>query len=235
MTNLFSSFDPHINLYIITLGGNWISLIVPTIIVSQSYWLINSQLIKSHVLLFQILMDELLAVFGKGNMQGNIFLFLSLFIFILLSNTMGLVPYVFTATSHLVCTLSFAMPLWLGTIVWAVVNQYNIILAHLVPLGTPPALISPIVIIEIISSVIRPLTLAVRLAANMVAGHLLLSLMGSQLGGAGALGLMLVLVGLIILIILEIAVACIQSYVFTILNSLYLNEVRRELLNKIKI
>jgi F-type H+-transporting ATPase subunit a len=101
------------------------------------------------------------------------------------------------------------------------------VIAHLVPLGTPAALIPVIVIIETVSSIIRPATLAVRLAANMIAGHLLLAL----LGGQGSLSLRgatrLLAVFLILLIILERAVACIQSYVFTILSSLYLNELMR--------
>ena len=90
-------------------------------------------------------------------------------------------------------------------------------LAHLVPLGTPYPLMPFIVLIELVSSLIRPGTLAVRLAANMVAGHLLLTLIGSlapRLGIALLLGL---LRGLVLLITLECAVALIQSYVFRIL------------------
>jgi F-type H+-transporting ATPase subunit a len=105
-------------------------------------------------------------------------------------------------------------------------------MAHLVPLGTPAALIAVIVLIETVSSLIRPATLAVRLAANMIAGHLLLALLGGQgrlsLRGANRL----LIVFLILLIILERAVACIQSYVFTILSSLYLNELIRNEFNK---
>jgi F-type H+-transporting ATPase subunit a len=107
------------------------------------------------------------------------------------------------------------------------VFQFNNIIAHLVPLGTPGALMPIIVLIESIRSVIRPFTLAIRLAANMIAGHLLLTL----LGGQGQLGLRLVFLGvmvaLVLLLILECAVACIQSYVFTILSSLYLRELIR--------
>lgn len=103
------------------------------------------------------------------------------------------------------------------------------------PVGTPGALIPVMVVIESASMVIRPLTLAVRLAANMVAGHLLLSLIGSQIMGLGTASLMALLFGIVLLISLEIAVACIQSYVFTILNTLYLKEVRTEYLNKTKI
>merc|ERR1712211_188026 len=110
-------------------------------------------------------------------------------------------------------------------------NQYNRLFAHLVPTGTPGALIPVIVIIETVSNVIRPGTLSIRLAAN-IAGHLLLTLLGSQ--GPNAQGIvLLVLMGrLILLLCLELAVACIQAYVFTILRSLYLNELRTVSFNK---
>lgn len=83
------------------------------------------------------------------------------------------------------------------------------------------------VLIESIRSVIRPGTLAVRLAANIVAGHLLLTLLGGQAFGLSLTILICLIVGLVLLLILECAVACIQAYVFTILRSLYLSEVSR--------
>jgi len=235
MTNLFSSFDPSITFNYIKLRANWISLFIPLLFILQPYWCTSSQIIITIISIVEMLKEELRAVLGKGDIQGNIFLFGSIFMYILLTNTIGLVPYVFTGRSHLVFTLSLALPLWLGRLLWAIFNQFNAVIAHLVPLGTPGALIPIIVIIESISSVIRPLTLSVRLAANMVAGHLLLRLMGSQIISLSLIRLALVVLGLILLISLEIAVACIQSYVFTVLNTLYLKEISSEYLNKIKI
>ena len=94
------------------------------------------------------------------------------------------------------------------------------------------ALIPVIVIIETVRNVIRPGTLSIRLAANIVAGHLLLTLLGSQ--GPAVRGLVIIglIVSLILLLCLELAVACIQAYVFTILRSLYLNELRTVSFNK---
>merc|ERR1712066_565201 len=93
-------------------------------------------------------------------------------------------------------------------------------------------LIPIIVIIETVRNVIRPGTLSIRLAANIVAGHLLLTLLGSQ--GPAVRGLVIIglIVSLILLLCLELAVACIQAYVFTILSSLYLNELRTVSFNK---
>lgn len=132
----------------------------------------------------------------------------------------------------MVFTLSFALPVWLGSMLWSIKNQYNNIFAHLVPTGTPGALMPVIVVIETVRNIIRPGTLSIRLAANMVAGHLLLTLLGSQgrlLSMASLSGL---IVGLILLLCLELAVACIQAYVFTILRSLYLRELCRISFNK---
>lgn len=105
-------------------------------------------------------------------------------------------------------------------------------MAHLVPVGTPRFLMPVIVIIETVRNVIRPLTLSIRLAANMVAGHLLLTLLGSQGPLLRIFNLVFLIVGLFLLLLLELAVACIQSYVFTILRSLYLNELISNKFNK---
>merc|ERR1711953_1225168 len=111
------------------------------------------------------------------------------------------------------------MPICLGRIVFSIKNQYNNLFAHLVPRGTPVALMPVIVIIETVRNGIRPGTLSIRLAANIVAGHLLLTLLGSQ--GPNVAGITI----LVLVLCLELAVACIQAYVFTILRSLYLNEL----------
>jgi F-type H+-transporting ATPase subunit a len=98
-------------------------------------------------------------------------------------------------------------------------------LAHLVPLGTPSVLMPFIVLIETIRNVIRPGTLAVRLAANIIAGHLLLVLLGNQGVGASISILSVVVFVQILLLLLESAVAVIQSYVFAVLATLYSREV----------
>merc|ERR1711920_1062289 len=114
-----------------------------------------------------------------------------------------------------------------GTILFSIIFQYNRLLAHLVPLGTPSFLIPIIVIIETVRNIIRPITLSIRLA-----GHLLLTLLGSQGPNVSILIIIILIIRLILLLILEVAVACIQSYVFTILSSLYLNELMRINFNK---
>jgi len=98
-------------------------------------------------------------------------------------------------------------------------------LAHCVPLGTPPVLMPFMVLIETIRNLIRPGTLAVRLAANIIAGHLLLVLLGNQGPNLSSAFLVILIVTQILLLVLESAVAVIQSYVFAVLATLYSREV----------
>merc|ERR1712080_681901 len=139
---------------------------------------------------------------------------------------------IFTCTRHLSMTLTLALPIWLGRIVWSVGYQANRLLAHLVPSGTPGPLIPVIVIIETVRNAIRPGTLSVRLGANIMAGHLLLTLLGSQGPECRPILLSGLILALILLLLLELGVACIQAYVFTILSSLYLNELSSLAFNK---
>ncbi|KYN16298.1 ATP synthase subunit a, partial [Trachymyrmex cornetzi] len=110
-------------------------------------------------------------------------------------------------------------------LIFRILNHLNNLLAHLTPSGTPPILIPFIVIIESISLIIRPLTLAIRLTANIIAGHLLLTLLGSSGINISNLSTLIILIFTqILLLILEIAVSLIQAYVFSILSTLYRRE-----------
>jgi F-type H+-transporting ATPase subunit a len=124
-----------------------------------------------------------------------------------------------------VFTLTLALPLWLSFIVYGWLNHTQHIFAHLVPQGTPAILIPFMVCIETIRNVIRPGTLAVRLAANIIAGHLLITLMGNTGPTLAARLVGFLIIGQIALLILESAVAIIQSYVFAVLRTLYSSEV----------
>jgi len=171
------------------------------------------------------LRTEISAVLRTLAPPGSILAFFTFFIFIAGSNVLGLVPYIFTRSRHLSFTMALALPLWAGGIVWSMLYQANTLLTHLVPVGTPKSLMPVIVIIETVRNLIRPGALAVRLAANIVAGHLLLSLLGGQGQGVAGIVLVGVIVRLSLLMVLECAVACIQAYVFTILSTLYLDEL----------
>jgi len=232
MGDLFLSFNPQTEV-IFEFSGNWLAALSVLIVVPQGYWLVKGQYEKFFLWIVELFVDQLRPIFGKIIRPGRFLILLRIFVFVIITNFLGLMPYVFTSSSHLRFTLRLALPLWLGKIVLRVIKQLNYNLAHLVPEGTPGALIPVIVIIETVRLVIRPGTLAVRLAANIVAGHLLLVLLGGQGASLGGLVLVGLIIGLVLLVTLECAVACIQAYVFTILRSLYLREHRSLRISKI--
>ena len=168
---------------------------------------------------------EFRAILGSSSAPGLTLIPVALTGFILLNNFLGLFPFIFTSSSHLTFTVSLALPLWVGHIALGIAQTPNSILAHLVPMGTPPVLMPFMVLIELVRRTIRPLTLAVRLAANIVAGHLLLTLLGNQAPNSSVLVIAVVLFSLFLLTVLETAVAIIQAYVFSVLRTLYFNEV----------
>nr|QJS33038.1 ATP synthase FO subunit 6 [Hylarana latouchii] len=155
------------------------------------------------------------------------FILTSLMTFLLSMNLLGLFPYTFTPTTQLSINLGLAVPLWLATVLVGFRNQFNHSLAHFLPEGTPTPLIPVLILIETISLFIRPLALGVRLTANLTAGHLLIHLISSAVLAIFSLSptaAFITFLVLILLTILEIAVAMIQAYVFILLLSLYLQE-----------
>nr|YP_009557833.1 ATP synthase F0 subunit 6 [Acanthopagrus schlegelii x Pagrus major]QAX27202.1 ATP synthase F0 subunit 6 [Acanthopagrus schlegelii x Pagrus major] len=198
----------------------WILLPTPT-----SRWLSNRLLTLQNWFLNMFTRQLLLPINLPGHKWALILA--SLMIFLLSLNLLGLLPYTFTPTTQLSVNLGFAFPLWLGTVLIGFHNQPNLSLAHLLPEGTPLLLIPILIIIETISLLIRPIALGVRLTANLTAGHLLIQLISTgffvllplQPVVAGLTGLLLLMLSL-----LEVAVAIIQAYVFVLLLSLYLQE-----------
>nr|YP_009513864.1 ATP synthase F0 subunit 6 [Cheilopogon pinnatibarbatus]AXH38255.1 ATP synthase F0 subunit 6 [Cheilopogon pinnatibarbatus] len=152
---------------------------------------------------------------------------MSLMIFLLTLNMLGLLPYTFTPTTQLSMNMAIATPLWLATVILGMRNQPTHALGHLLPEGTPTLLIPILIIIETISLFIRPIALGVRLTANLTAGHLLIQLIATaafQLLPIMPAVALSTTVLLFLLTLLEVAVAMIQAYVFVLLLSLYLQE-----------
>nr|YP_002261343.1 ATP synthase F0 subunit 6 [Gryllotalpa pluvialis]ACG59300.1 ATP synthase F0 subunit 6 [Gryllotalpa pluvialis] len=223
MTNLFSVFDP--TSFIFNLSLNWTSTFIGLLIIPLSYWLIPYRWSMVWYNILITLHNEFKTLIGSTKSHGMTLMFTSLFSFILFNNFMGLYPYIFTSSSHLSFTLALALPLWLSFMIFGWINNTQHMFAHLVPQGTPPILIPFMVCIETISNLIRPGTLAVRLAANMIAGHLLLTLLGNTGNSLSFTMLNCLILGQLALLILESAVAIIQSYVFAVLTTLYSSEV----------
>nr|YP_004778155.1 ATP synthase F0 subunit 6 [Liriomyza sativae]ADO79009.1 ATP synthase F0 subunit 6 [Liriomyza sativae] len=223
MTNLFSVFDPSSSIFNLSL--NWMSTFLGIILIPCSFWLMPSRYTIIWNNMNLILHKEFKTLLGPMSNKGSTFIFISLFSMILFNNFMGLFPYIFTSTSHLTLTLSLALPLWIAFMLYGWLNHTQHMFAHLVPQGTPAVLMPFMVCIETISNIIRPGTLAVRLSANMIAGHLLLTLLGNTGPSMSLILINILLITQLALLTLESAVAIIQSYVFAVLSTLYSSEV----------
>ena len=148
----------------------------------------------------------------------------SLFMFVLFCNMLGMLPYSFTVTSHIIVTFALAAVIFIGVTIIGFVNHGVGYLKLFIPSGVPVFLLPLIVIIEIISYLSRPVSLSVRLFANMMAGHTMLKVFGGFVISLGIIGGWLPLSFTVALTGLEILIAFLQAYVFAILTCIYLND-----------
>ena len=148
----------------------------------------------------------------------------TLFVFVLFCNMVGMLPYSFTVTSHIVVTFVLAIIIFVGVTLIGFIKHGIKYLELFVPKGVPLVLLPLIVVIEIISYLSRPVSLSVRLFANMMAGHTMLKVFGGFVISLGLLGGWLPLSFSVALTGLEILVAFLQAYVFAILTCIYLND-----------
>jgi len=148
----------------------------------------------------------------------------TLFMFVLFCNMVGMLPYSFTVTSQIIITFMLASVIFIGVTIIGFIKHGIKYLELFVPKGVPLVLLPIIVIIEIISYLSRPVSLSVRLFANMLAGHTMLKVFGGFVISLGLLGGWLPLGFSVALTGLEILVAFLQAYVFAILTCIYLND-----------
>ena len=152
----------------------------------------------------------------------------TLFMFILIGNLLGLLPYSFTFTSHIIVTFAMAITVFIGVTILGLVKHKMHFFSFFVPPGVPLAMWPLLIPIEIISYLSRPISLSVRLFANMLAGHTLLKVIGGFVFGLGAItfgvGGLLPLALISVLTGLEVVIAFLQAYVFAILTCLYIND-----------
>lgn len=181
---------------------------------------------------------EMLYEFVAGMIRENIGpdgrqyfpLIFTLFIVVLMGNVLGLLPYSFTYTSHIIVTFALAFVVFIAVTVFGFINHGTHFFSLFAPPGVPVLLQFIIVPIEILSFFIRPITLSVRLFANMMAGHLLLkvfagfSVMALGAGGGTMLISIFPMVFNVALLVLELLVAVLQAYIFAILTAIYLKD-----------
>nr|YP_010613542.1 ATP synthase F0 subunit 6 [Crocidura leucodon]WAR51069.1 ATP synthase F0 subunit 6 [Crocidura leucodon]WAR51095.1 ATP synthase F0 subunit 6 [Crocidura leucodon]WAR51108.1 ATP synthase F0 subunit 6 [Crocidura leucodon]WAR51121.1 ATP synthase F0 subunit 6 [Crocidura leucodon]WAR51134.1 ATP synthase F0 subunit 6 [Crocidura leucodon] len=221
--NLFASFITP------TMMGLPIVILIilfPSIMFPTPNRLITNRLTALQQWLIQLTSKQMMIIHNQKGQSWTLML-MSLILFIGSTNLLGLLPHSFTPTTQLSMNLGMAIPLWAGAVITGFRYKTKASLAHFLPQGTPLPLIPMLIIIETISLFIQPMALAVRLTANITAGHLLIHLIGgatlvlSNISPATAL---ITFIILIMLTILEFAVALIQAYVFTLLVSLYLHD-----------
>nr|YP_009743560.1 ATP synthase F0 subunit 6 [Tituria pyramidata]QIE11347.1 ATP synthase F0 subunit 6 [Tituria pyramidata] len=215
--NLFTVFDPCTGFF----SMNWFSIFVFLFVFPFGFWFCNGMLM---VFFNMFLFGFYKEICNLTHYFNSILFLLSFFLYIMVINLIGLIPYVFTSSSHLVFSLGLSLPFWIGLMFFGWFNNSNFMFIHMVPMGTPYLLMPFMVLIETVSNLIRPFSLAVRLSANMIAGHLLMSL----LGGSTCESLIFMFFFFFVFVsifVFELAVSLIQSYVFMTLSVLYSSEV----------
>nr|YP_009414187.1 ATP synthase F0 subunit 6 [Reithrodontomys mexicanus]ASN66932.1 ATP synthase F0 subunit 6 [Reithrodontomys mexicanus] len=221
--NLFASF---ITPTMMGLPIVVIIVMLPSIMIFSSKRLVTNRYFSFLHWLVKLIIKQMMLIHSPKGRTWSLML-VSLMMFIGSTNLLGLLPHTFTPTTQLSMNLGMAIPLWAGAVILGFRHKLKSSLAHFLPQGTPISLIPMLIIIETISLFIQPMALAVRLTANITAGHLLIHL----IGGA-TLVLMTIspptatitFIILTLLTVLEFAVALIQAYVFTLLVSLYLHD-----------
>nr|YP_009514033.1 ATP synthase F0 subunit 6 [Proechimys quadruplicatus]ATB18435.1 ATP synthase F0 subunit 6 [Proechimys quadruplicatus] len=221
--NLFASFMTP------SLMGIPIAMLIimfPTIMFPSPNRLINNRTITIQQWLIKLVLKQMMLIHSNKGRTWSLML-ITLILFIGTTNLLGLLPHSFTPTTQLSMNLGMAIPLWAGAVLLGFRHKTKTSLAHFLPQGTPIILIPMLVVIETISLFIQPMALAVRLTANITAGHLLMHLIGGATSVLSSISTPIALTTFIILLLLtmlEFAVALIQAYVFTLLVSLYLHD-----------
>nr|YP_009502271.1 ATP synthase F0 subunit 6 [Cacopsylla pyri]AWU48874.1 ATP synthase F0 subunit 6 [Cacopsylla pyri] len=222
MTSLFSMFDPTA---IFMMPLNWMLMMGTLIFLPIPMWKFNSQSLMLMNFLIKSLNKEFKALFSNTILiKGSTLLPLALFLMIMINNLSSNFPYNFCPSAHLVFSLALSIPVWSSIVMFYWTTLTKSMLAHLVPSGTPNMLMPLMVLIELTSNFIRPMALAVRLTANLIAGHLLMALLGNTFNPSSYFWLIILLLQTSFLMF-ELMVGLIQSYVFSVLMTLYSSEM----------
>nr|ATZ70138.1 ATP synthase F0 subunit 6 [Conus damottai] len=227
LVDIFSSFDDNNQVFMSFYILMWFFSIVMIVLFSSSFWLVHPRWNSFMNFFKDTASSQVFRSFGL-NMGGFINLITGLFLFLILMNMSGLIPYVFSTTSHLVVSLTLGMPLWLTMIISAMVYNPGSVVAGLLPMGAPAPLNPFLVLIETVSIMVRPITLSVRLTANMSAGHIVLTLIGNYLTAglfiSSFFSIFLLLLIQILYTVFEFGISLIQAYIFCLLITLYSDE-----------
>nr|AWH61689.1 ATP synthase F0 subunit 6 [Reticunassa festiva complex sp. C] len=227
LVDIFSSFDDNNQVFMSLYVLMWVFSLATIVLFSSSYWVSSPRWLSVISVFKDTASSQVFRSFGI-NMGGFVNIITGLFLFLILMNMSGLVPYVFSPTSHLAVSLSLGLPLWLTLIISAIFYNPSSVVAGLLPMGAPAPLNPFLVIIETVSIMVRPITLSVRLTANMSAGHIVLTLIGNYLTASffmSSIFSMLLLLSIQVLYtVFEFGISLIQAYIFCLLITLYSDE-----------
>jgi len=227
LVDIFSSFDDNNQVFSSMYILMWLFSLSVILVFSSSYWVTSPQWSMFIVNLKEVGSSQVFRRFGL-NLRGLLNVITALFLFIVLANLSGLIPYVFSSTSHLAISLSLGLPLWFCLILSGVLSNPTSVVAGLLPIGAPAPLNPFLVIIETVSILVRPITLSVRLTANIRAGHIVLTLIGrylmASLFSIRATSIFMLISIQIFYTIFEFGIAIIQGYIFCLLITLYRDE-----------
>jgi len=227
LVDIFSSFDDNNQVFSSIYILIWVFSISVILIFSSNYWVIIPKWFRIIGNIKEVGSSQIFRSFGL-KLRGLLNVVTALFLFIIVTNLSGLIPYVFSSTSHLAISLSLGLPLWFCLILSGVISNPSSVVAGLLPIGAPAPLNPFLVIIETVRIIVRPITLSVRLTANIRAGHIVLTLIGSylmaRLLSSGISSTIILMLIQVLYTVFEFGIAIIQSYIFCLLITLYRDE-----------
>nr|AUW35239.1 ATP synthase F0 subunit 6 [Dinophilus gyrociliatus] len=225
LMDIFSSFDPNIS------SLSHMS-ILPLMLMTTPFLLM---LYKNNLSLNSFSMNSILSIMNEQTGRTNSkmiltssIIFSSLFLTIIVVNLLGMVPYFFSFTSHLFFSLSLGLPLWLALLISSAIYKPKHFVAHFLPGGAPDWLNPFLVLIELLSTAVRPITLSFRLAANMTAGHVVIALLATYLEptifNIPNMSMFFLMGTQAFYFLFEVAICLIQAYIFCLLLTLYADD-----------
>lgn len=225
LTDIFSSFDPATVTRFNSLPSPlfWGINLLFLLTLTSTFWSYPTLLNQLLIYPKEIIASQTRRTIGK-HLKGFSTLLTAVFLLIISINFTGLFPYVFRTTSHLFFTISLAIPIWLRLIISSINTSPTRFLAGLLPGGAPDWLNPFLVLVETLRTLVRPITLSFRLAANIRAGHIVLGLIGIYTASALITSpkTFIILISIqTFYIIFEIGICLIQAYIFCLLLSLY--------------
>lgn len=196
--------------------------VISIILLSGSRKLIPGRLQSVGELGYEFIANMVRDTMGNEGRKFFPFIF-TLFMFVLATNMLGMVPYSFTVTSHIIVTFTLAMTVFIGATIFGFYKNGLGYLKLFAPDGVPIVMLPLLIVIEVISYLSRPISLSVRLFANMMAGHTMLKVFGAFVVALGWMGVVPLAV-MVAFTGLEVLIAFLQAFVFAILSCMYIND-----------